>query len=50
MTEGLAGALDGTQAPLDMAMVVLDPKTGLVRAMVGGRDFAQSQVNLALGG
>jgi penicillin-binding protein 1A len=32
-----------------MAMVVLDPATGLVRAMVGGRDFARSQVNLALG-
>lgn len=31
-------------------MVELDPKTGLVRAMVGGRGFAQSQVNLALGG
>jgi penicillin-binding protein 1A len=33
-----------------MSMVVLDPKTGLVKAMVGGRDFQQSQVNLALGG
>ena len=46
----VAAALDGTEAPLEMAMVVLDPKTGLVRAMVGGRDFAGSQVNLALGG
>lgn len=46
----VAAALAGTQAPLDMAMGALDPKTGLVRAMVGGRDFARSQVNLALGG
>jgi penicillin-binding protein 1A len=29
--------------------VSVDPKTGFVRAMVGGRDFARSQVNLALG-
>ncbi|HEX2048044.1 MAG TPA: transglycosylase domain-containing protein [Acidimicrobiales bacterium] len=42
-------ALTGTQAPLDMALVAVEPKTGLVRAMVGGRDFAKSQVNLALG-
>ena len=41
--------LKGTEAPLDIALVSLDPKTGLVRAMVGGRDFAKSQVNLALG-
>jgi len=46
----VANALDGTEAPLDMAMVTIDPATGLVRAMVGGRDFARSQVNLALGG
>ncbi|MDQ6613666.1 MAG: transglycosylase domain-containing protein [Actinomycetota bacterium] len=48
--EASVGAtLKGTQPPLDMAMVVLDPKTGEVKAMVGGRDFTQSQVNLALG-
>ncbi|MDQ1418634.1 MAG: penicillin-binding protein [Acidimicrobiaceae bacterium] len=48
--EAAVGAtLKGTQAPLDMAMVALDPKTGQVKAMVGGRDFTQSQVNLALG-
>lgn len=41
--------LKGTEAPLDVALVSLDPKTGLVKAMVGGRDFAKSQVNLALG-
>jgi penicillin-binding protein 1A len=42
-------SLKGTEAPLDMALVSIDPKTGLVKAMVGGRDFAKSQVNLALG-
>ena len=42
-------ALQGTSAPLEMAMVSVDPRTGLVRALVGGRDFSKSQVNLALG-
>jgi len=41
--------LEGTPAGLDMALVSLDPRTGLVRALVGGRDFAKSNVNLALG-
>ncbi|MGH2751327.1 MAG: transglycosylase domain-containing protein [Actinomycetota bacterium] len=31
------------------ALVALDPRTGEVLAMVGGRDFSTSQVNLALG-
>lgn len=48
--EASVGAtLKGTEPPLDMAMVVLDPLNGEVRAMVGGRDFTKSQVNLALG-
>ena len=42
-------ALKGTEAPLDMALATVDPKTGLVKALVGGRDFNRSQVNLALG-
>ncbi len=42
-------ALAGTDPPLEMALVSIDPRTGLVRALVGGRDFARSQVNLALG-
>lgn len=42
-------ALKGTAAPLDMALATVDPKTGLVKALVGGRDFNRSQVNLALG-
>jgi membrane peptidoglycan carboxypeptidase len=33
-----------------MSLVSVDPSTGFVKAMVGGRDFAQNQVNLALGG
>jgi len=45
----VAEALSGTSAPLDMALATVDPKTGHVRALVGGRDFARSQVNLALG-
>jgi penicillin-binding protein 1A len=36
--------------PLGMSLVSVDPSTGFVKAMVGGRDFASSQVNLALGG
>jgi penicillin-binding protein 1B len=35
-----AGRLEG-------ALVALDPRTGEVRAMVGGRDYAQSQFNRA---
>ena len=30
-------------------MVSVEPGTGYVKALVGGRDFAKSQVNLALG-
>jgi penicillin-binding protein 1A len=42
-------ALKGTAAPLDMALATVDPNTGFVKALVGGRDFNRSQVNLALG-
>jgi penicillin-binding protein 1A len=42
-------ALSGTNPPLEMALVTVEPGTGFVRAMVGGRDFSKSQVNLALG-
>ncbi|MEA2933171.1 MAG: hypothetical protein QOI56_1956, partial [Actinomycetota bacterium] len=41
--------LQGTPAGLEMALVSLDPRNGLVRALVGGKDFAKSNVNLALG-
>ncbi len=43
--------LSGTSPPLDMAMAVVEPSTGFVPALVGGRSFGStSQVNLALGG
>jgi penicillin-binding protein 1A len=42
-------ALTGTSPPLEMALATVEPGTGFVKAMVGGRDFAKSQVNLALG-
>ena len=47
--KAVADSLSGTQAPLEMAMVAIEPGTGFVKALVGGRDFAASQVNLALG-
>jgi len=47
--KAVADALSGTSAPLEMAMVSIEPSTGFVKALVGGRDFNSSQVNLALG-
>jgi penicillin-binding protein 1A len=46
----VAKQLAGTKPPLEMSLVAVEPPTGYVKALVGGRDFAQSQVNLALGG
>lgn len=48
--KAVADALKGTAPPLDMAMVSVEPPTGFVKALVGGRDFSLSQTNLALGG
>lgn len=45
VTEGLRG----TNPPIEMSLVSVEPPTGFVKALVGGRDFARSQVNLALG-
>ncbi|MCA1671491.1 MAG: penicillin-binding protein, partial [Actinobacteria bacterium] len=45
----VSSALAGTSPPLEMALVTVEPATGYVTALVGGRDFAASQVNLALG-
>jgi len=47
--ESVKQTLQGTSAPLEMALVSVEPRTGLVRALVGGRDFTRSEVNLALG-
>jgi len=41
-----AGAAD--QGTLEGALVALDPRTGQIRAMVGGRDYARSQFNRAV--
>ena len=46
----VAETLKGTEAPLEMSLVAVEPPTGYVKALVGGRDFASSEVNLALGG
>lgn len=48
--DAVAQGLRGTQFPRDMSLVSIEPSTGYVKALVGGRDYAQSQVNLALGG
>ncbi len=45
----VAETLDGTEAPLEMSLVAVEPLTGFVKGLVGGRDFASSRVNLALG-
>jgi penicillin-binding protein 1A len=46
----VAEQLKGTKAPLEMSLVAVEPPTGYVKALVGGRDFGASTVNLALGG
>ncbi|HEX2849008.1 MAG TPA: transglycosylase domain-containing protein [Acidimicrobiales bacterium] len=38
------------ETPLEMGLVAVEPQTGFVKAMVGGRDYNESKVNLALGG
>src|SRR5438270_12278123 len=45
----VADSLKGTKAPREMSLVAVEPQTGFVKALVGGRDFGTSQVNLALG-
>ena len=47
---GMSATGYGGSGPVDMALVSLEPATGYVKALVGGRDYSQSQVNLALGG
>lgn len=48
--QSIAKMLNGTKPPLEMSLVAVEPPTGYVKALVGGRDFYASQVNLALGG
>ncbi|MDQ3947405.1 MAG: transglycosylase domain-containing protein, partial [Actinomycetota bacterium] len=46
--EAAVARLDRPDDP-EAAMVALEPQTGFVRALVGGRNWGASQVNLALG-
>jgi penicillin-binding protein 1A len=50
--KSVSDALSGTEYPLEMSVVAVEPPTGYVKALVGGRDFygPRGQVNLALGG
>jgi penicillin-binding protein 1A len=47
----VSAGLAGTAPPISMSLVAVEPPTGYVRAVVGGRDFygPEGQVNLALG-
>ncbi len=46
----VSARLVNTEYPVDMSLVSLNPRTGEVLAMVGGRDYESSKVNLAIGG
>ncbi len=50
-TRAVADGLTGVDPAIEMALVSVEPQTGYVKAMVGGRDFVApgGQVNLALG-
>ncbi len=48
--EAVAERLENTEYPVEMAMTSIEPSTGHIVAMVGGRDYSASQVNLATGG
>jgi penicillin-binding protein 1A len=43
-----ASPLPDEPAPLQAALIAMDPATGYVRAMVGGRDFDESHFNRAV--
>src|ERR1043165_2003762 len=45
---GAVATWSGPQAPVQAARIALDPQTGQVRAMVGGRDFNHSHFNRAI--
>ena len=47
--KAIAASLDDPNGP-EAALVALDPRTGNVLAMVGGRNFRESQFNLAVQG
>lgn len=39
--------LSQVESDVEVAMVAVDPETGFIRALVGGRDYDESQYNLA---
>ena len=45
-SDGAAG-VGGEEEPLQAALVALDPRTGEITAMVGGRSYGASQFNRA---
>ncbi|MEX2660130.1 MAG: transglycosylase domain-containing protein [Acidimicrobiales bacterium] len=45
----VGATLEGTEPGLEMSLVSVEPSRGYVMALVGGRDFQVSSVNLALG-
>jgi penicillin-binding protein 1A len=51
--QAVQNALQGTAEPLEMAMAAVEPQTGFVEAIVGGRQFGSGRFaadNFALGG
>ncbi len=48
--EAVARRLGNTEYPIEMALATVEPDSGHILAMVGGRDHEFSQVNLATGG
>ena len=46
--EARRGKKRASAIPLQAALLAIDPASGYIRAMVGGRDFSQSQFNRAL--
>jgi len=46
--KALNESLQGSNPQLNGALVAVDPKTGQVRAMVGGKDYGASQFNRAI--
>jgi penicillin-binding protein 1A len=47
-SNGQVGPMAVDAHPLQAALVAMDPTTGHVRAMIGGRDFAESRFNRAV--
>jgi penicillin-binding protein 1A len=48
LSKGSASSADPVEQPLQAALLVMDPATGHVLAMIGGRDFTESRFNRAV--